>query len=314
MSKLSQQICVCTLFEGDYYKGVAALINSLERSGFTGRIWVGYRGPLPKSIIDRPASEMAHTIYPTPDITVIFVRLETDQHFAHYKPLWCLEVLNVLDQAAAGVYYFDPDIVVLASWQFFENWLSYGIAVCEDSHYPINATHPRALQWQEYARSLGMNMQRPPEANLNSGLVGVRRESISFFRDWSLLLSSISADSQVNGKIRSGTRAHLFHIPDQDTFTIATWVTVHAVSRIGVDAMSLGKGEWLTLHATEGVKPWRRRVLVDLLRRGIGPDRALRRYWEFAEGSMQAESGLRIRCHRLLISCAAFLGRFYHRM
>jgi hypothetical protein len=157
-------------------------------------------------------------------------------------------------------------------------------------------------------------LRRQPEANLNSGLVGLLREHASFLQDWSLLLGSVHNNLQGDGEIRFGTRENLFHIPDQDTFTIATWVTPHAVSRIGVDAMSLGKGEWLTLHATEGMKPWRRRALVDLLMYGIGPDRALRRYWEFAEGPIRAESRLRVRFQRLFITCAAFLGRFYHRM
>ncbi len=38
---------ICTLFEGRYHFGAAALVNSLYRAGYRGELYAGYKGELP---------------------------------------------------------------------------------------------------------------------------------------------------------------------------------------------------------------------------------------------------------------------------
>ena len=44
---MQSKTIVCTVFEGHYHKGGAALINSLYANGYEGVIWIGYKGTLP---------------------------------------------------------------------------------------------------------------------------------------------------------------------------------------------------------------------------------------------------------------------------
>ena len=53
-------ITLCTLFEGNYHFGVAALSNSLIAAGYAGDLWVGYRGALPGWIVDSPGYRPRH--------------------------------------------------------------------------------------------------------------------------------------------------------------------------------------------------------------------------------------------------------------
>ena len=129
----------CTLFEGDFHCGVAALANSLYFHGYRGTIWVGYRGDLPPWA-NLGAPEQGGRYTAASDLTLAFVPLTTPLHFTHYKPDWMLSVFRELSPGCEALAYFDPDIVVKCRWSFYEDWLSRGLALLTE--FFVHITSP----------------------------------------------------------------------------------------------------------------------------------------------------------------------------
>jgi hypothetical protein len=303
-------VTICTLWEKDHHKGVATLVNSLVRMGYRGRVWAGYRGTLPPWADGGVANGDVYTLPVDGEVEVVFIKIDSGLHFAQVKPTWMLRVLEEFEPEAEGVYFFDPDIFVVGPWTFFERWLKFGIAACEDVAHPFNPCHPLALGWQQYAKSLGYSHWNEANAYFNSGLVGVPRSYRSFLQLWDEVMNAIRRDFGAIKGMHTTYRTDLFHRPGQDGFTFAAYLTPHPVSWVGPDGMAFERGCWLTVHAYL-YKPWRHRVLRDLLFLGIKPDRGTRLYWELAGAPIRVESIRRIRQHRWLIPLAAFLSRFY---
>lgn len=305
-------ITVCTLWEKDHHKGVGTLVNSLVRAGYRGKVWAGFRGDLPPWAAEAVPNGNGHVVHTKAGVEVILVKLDISLHFAQYKAGWMKHVLESLAPDAEGVFYFDPDVFVLADWAFFERWLGYGIAACEDVEFPLNPTHPMVHHWRAYAKKLGYAPQRDAAVYLNSGLVGVSRQHSTFLDLWEELLHAIRRDFGVGDQLKTEKRSDHFYIPDQDAFTLATILTPHPISWVGPDGMAFERGEWLTHHAYQR-KPWRRKILRDLLRDGDKPDSGSRLYWKFAGTPIQVEAPAKVRQHRWLLPLGAFLSRFYQR-
>jgi len=111
---------ICTLFEGDYHMGLAALTNSLVHAGYKGTVWVGYRGALPPWLdqlngLDRQGAEYMVA----GQIRLVFLLLETEIHFTSYKPQFMLDLFAGQARDSNYLWYFDPDIFLRCSWSFF---------------------------------------------------------------------------------------------------------------------------------------------------------------------------------------------------
>lgn len=95
---------VCTLFEGDYHLGAAALVNSLHASGFRGQMFCGLRGPLP------PWAGGADRLVLAEGLEVFFLPQATDIHFTNHKPAFLLDLWDGPAAGAESLFYFVPDI------------------------------------------------------------------------------------------------------------------------------------------------------------------------------------------------------------
>ncbi|HEY4357865.1 MAG TPA: hypothetical protein VGN16_19085 [Acidobacteriaceae bacterium] len=305
-------ITVCSLWENDYHKGLGTLVNSLVRVGYRGRVWAGYRGALPAWAATGEVAGNICTVETPEGIEVKLCKLETDIHMAQYKAAWMEQVLTEHEPEAEGIFYFDSDIFVLGEWSFFERWVRCGVAVCEDQSYPVNPTHPLVREWQQYTARLGYEQWTPPQVYVNSGLLGVTRETQSFLTTWQELIDAMQRDFGLAGVMKTGTRVDMFHQTDQDALVVAMAITSQPISWVGIDGMAFGRGEWLTLHAIS--KPWRRRVFRDWLVEGHRPDASLRMYWQLAGSPVPVETSGRIRRHRFYLPLAAMLSRFYKRV
>ena len=166
---------ICTLFEGDYHLGLAAFLNSLLRAGFAGTVWAGYRGALPPWLGQlKRANADADEYWIVDQIRIVFMKLNTGIHLTNYKPEFMLNLLANEARDCKYLWYFDPDIFVKASWSFFADWQSYGIALCQevvDNIFPADA--PLRQQWVKLAAGIGLSDPRPINHYYNGGMVGV---------------------------------------------------------------------------------------------------------------------------------------------
>ncbi len=91
-------VTLCTLFEGDYHLGTAALLNSLHRSGFIGTFVCGYRGT-------RPAWA-GHTASLAP-VRVRWIEITSPIHLTNYKPVFMRSCLHVHTPEATAIAYLE---------------------------------------------------------------------------------------------------------------------------------------------------------------------------------------------------------------
>lgn len=306
---------ICTLFEGDYHLGLAALVNSLARAAFRGTVWAGYRGMLPPWTyqLERIKERNGDAFLVTDRIALVFLKLDTQVHFTNYKPDFMLRLLKGEAYGCSYLWYFDPDIFLLANWSYFEKWQSYGIALCQeivDNIFPADA--PLRQEWMKLAAGAGFTQPRQVNHYYCAGMVGVAAEHTEFLQEWKrliLLAESLGYDLRLPAQ---GGRERAFSMRDQDALNIAIMYTKAPLSTLGPQGMGFIYGASTVMYHASVQKPWRGSILLRALK-GLPPNGAIKFFFTQVSSPIRAYNPIYVWAKRITCMLTSFLGRFYRR-
>lgn len=305
---------ICTLFEGHYHRGAAALINSIHQSGFRGKIFCGLRGLLPFWAL--PSREVA----PGQRVRdfgegfeVWFISLDTPVHFTNYKPTFMLDLLGGLAAGADKLFYLDPDIVVKCPWDVIECWGENGLALCEDVNNYLPARHPLRTAWRRWLARQEIPAVGPQRDRYYSGgFIGVPGGREDFLQLWARLIARIGETTGSLKVLKQGGATSLFHSTDQDALNMALMCSSATVNATGPEGMDFAVGGHLLSHAIGGRKPWRGGFVTQALA-GYPPSAAAKSFFEYVEKPISIFPSFEKKCLLFALKTAAFIGRFYRR-
>jgi hypothetical protein len=246
--------------------------------------------------------------------------MRTSAHFTNIKPDFMLELLDTAGADLDGLFYLDPDICLAAGWPFMLDWLSCGVALCEDVNSPLEANHPRRVGWRRFFGEQGAALHCRTLAYVNGGCVGVLRAHRQFLERWQTLSAQMAdligglAASQLEGgsEMRQLGFANCFDRSDQDALNATVEATEIPVSILPRAAMGFEPGTLVLPHAVGARKPWRRRYFSEALQ-GIRPTMADQLFWQCASGPLNSIPATAILRNRYALALASGLGRFYAR-
>ncbi len=303
---------ICTLFEGDYHFGLAAFVNSLVASGYSGTIWAGYRGPLPPWLNQLTRVCDGNDYVVVNSVRLAFREIKSDIHLANYKPQFMMRLLAEELRGCDYLWYFDPDIFIRCSWSHFERWQRYGIALCEEIvNYHLAERDPLRCQWMELGSAIGLGEPRALNRYFNSGMIGIGYPHIGLLHIWQRVLEQVASTSADLKSFMPGKREMPFHSTDQDALNMALMYISHPLTTMGPEAMGFIPSGFTMYHAT-GIKPWKRSLLLRALR-GTPPPSAAKFFFSQAQSPIHAYSAPHFCAKQLECELAALIGRFYSR-
>ncbi len=304
---------VCTLFEGDYYYGVGALVNSLYKHGFRGVIWAGYRGALPPWVKNIQQYTHYQEFEVAEGCCIRFIAVSTRAHLTNYKPAFMLDLWGNYCPDADELFYFDPDIVVKCRWSFFMEWAYRGVALCQEvsnQYWPVD--HPIRLMLRDFAEANGFTCYRSSSQYFNGGFIGVHKKFRSFLELWVELIQKAQDEGGNVQEFNLGDITKLFNSLDQDTLYLASTISEYPLSTLGSEGMDFVSGGFTMSHAVGSAKPWRKHMLREAVV-GNAPTSADKGYWQHTKVPISLYSAS-MRIFKIVdLRCGAGLGRFVGR-
>ena len=299
---------VCTLAEGHYFCGVAALANSLVRAGFVGEIVVGYRGSLPGWLEALPVDAPGQLRVVTPAVSLRPVRLDGPWHMANLKPRFMVDIFETICPDTDLVYYFDPDIVIDCEWATLSRWTGEGVVMALDvSNTFMSPQHVYRRAWERLAAARG-HVCRDVTGYVNSGCVGLSRRDAGFACLWAELMEVLAEERFDMTRLKYAGGQPEFAAMDQDVLNAAIMASRVPLALLGVESMGVfpRRGNVMP-HAMFDKKPWVRPYIRDALR-GHPPGRAHLAYWRFVDAPLRPFGPLELARKKLGVAIARAIG------
>jgi hypothetical protein len=265
------QTIVCTVFEGHYHKGVAALVNSLYAQGYKGIVWVGYKGTLPPWAHIEAKDNTVERMQVRPDLYLHFIQLPSTAFLPYCKPDFILQIWENHQPEAQNALYIDCDIVIKCPFSYFEEWVQYGVALCEDMDSPIPVTHPLRYQWASYFKQYGLDVKAKDNLYVNGGFVGVNQTTRPFLKTWQNVQNIMLEDLKEVTSLGMKDRTYRFMMTDQDALNIAKDMSDLPFSIANGSAMDFSNFGYIMSHAAGKHKPWQKNWLKHVFTLGHRP-------------------------------------------
>lgn len=310
---------ICTLYEGHYHHGVAALSNSLFINGFRGDLYVGFRGGLPPWATAAKDNILlkwkgGKTLNVAEGLDLHFLPLTTNYHLTNYKADFMTQLWEGPAEKSDSMFYFDPDIVIKCPFSFYENWVNQGVTlVHEIIANDMTANNPIRGLWKTIIDENDEKVNHQLASYINGGFFGLKRDHIHFLEMF-LKLQHLAEDRyKVNLTTFDMTnRTDPFFANDQDVMNIAAMCTTAPLSEMGPEAMDFIHGGFTMSHATGSPKPWKKQFIMSALK-GNPPSLADKLFWENVGLPIKTFNTTTIKQTNISIKVASFIGRFYRK-
>lgn len=257
---------------------------------------MGYKGALPAWCKNTVPGPGAVELKVNEDLSVRFLPLSDDIDLDLYRAAFMQRIF--VDVAPTAVIYLDPDIVIDEPWSFFEDWVTYGIAVCADKYWNVHTTHPLRHPWRQRYEQLGLSQRTRLNVFVNSGYVGVSSVSKQFLQQWIEMQSTAPPglpDTSANFRPASVAQCAL---------NAALETTELAASILGADAMGFASGHRLMYKTAPYIL-----VENESSSKQFSSINAARAYLRYSDKPLKVSSGLQDLLRRADYASGFFTGR-----